>query len=399
MSGRSRARRGTGHQPHALFRTEACRVREGVGCSLERGCVARPAAVRNLCVLGDPEVGGSARLRGTVVRMEIRTEKQLNPVADEVAAITAVVRPILTGILYSLKADVVSEAGGRNGVKLKMLPRLRRPGDGDCGICFEYAVHDAVRRQDPVVVERVYNALAWCNVPGQEVASILFGAEKSGSQQLIDTASELLTSESSLLSGSRGRPVKLKRHIATAAAAFRRPSVRAMLPQSVGGIWKADLFLGSPDAERWVGTSVKINSSMLEGARGLRIGIVPSREGGSDRLRRDDARNLVVCPLPYDASFMEIFYLAWETVQQFLSADARLPAEVALPRVPQRQVARYLADRREFPVLDVVDVLKPLAQPELLETHESAAGLVLIGDTTSDVTTSSVLAPEPASTL
>jgi hypothetical protein len=43
--------------------------------------------------------------------MEIRTERQISSVADEVSAITAVVRPILTGLLYALKADVVAEAG------------------------------------------------------------------------------------------------------------------------------------------------------------------------------------------------------------------------------------------------------------------------------------------------
>jgi hypothetical protein len=32
--------------------------------------------------------------------VQIRSEEQLNPVADEVSAITAVVRPILTGVLY-----------------------------------------------------------------------------------------------------------------------------------------------------------------------------------------------------------------------------------------------------------------------------------------------------------
>src|SRR5664280_497192 len=124
--------------------------------------------------------------------MEIRSEQQLHPVADEVSAITAVVRPILSGILFALKEDVVAEVGGRNQVKLKMLPRLRRPGDGDTGICFEYAAHDAVRREEPRVVERVYDALSTCSVPGQEVGSILFGAEKQGSQQLIDTGAALL---------------------------------------------------------------------------------------------------------------------------------------------------------------------------------------------------------------
>jgi hypothetical protein len=39
-----------------------------------------------------------------------------------------------------------------------MLPRLRRPGDGDIGICFEYAVHDALNQRNPMVVERVAEA-------------------------------------------------------------------------------------------------------------------------------------------------------------------------------------------------------------------------------------------------
>jgi hypothetical protein len=328
--------------------------------------------------------------------MEIRTERQLNVVADEVSAVTAVVAPILVGTLYSLKSDVVTEAGGRENLKLKMLARLRRPGDGDCGICFEYAVHDAMNRDDRSVAERISDALDLCRVPGGTYGSILFGAEKTGSQQLVDTASEKLTKESLLLSGSRGRPVKLLNHLNSIASAFRKPTARAKLPQSISGLWKADLFVGAPDADRWVGTSVKINQSALEGARGLRIGIVPTREGVSDSVRMDDKKNLVVCPLPYDGSFMEVFYLAWEVVQQFLAADAQLPPEVNLPRPAQRQVARYLADRREFPVLSVVEALKPLAQPELLETREAQADLVLAGGTSHTVETTSVIAPQPA---
>ncbi|MBM0275756.1 hypothetical protein [Micromonospora tarensis] len=326
--------------------------------------------------------------------MEIRTEQQLNPVADEVSAVTAVVRPILIGILYSLKADVVEEAGGREGLKLKMLSRLRRPGDGDTGICFEYAAHDAVSRGEASVSERVYDALALCNVPGEEVGSILFGAEKAGSQQLIDTAAALLTDESSLLSGSRGRPVKLKRHLAAASAAFRRKGQGSLLPHSISGLWRADLFLGSPDADRWVGTTVKINPGALQGDRGLRIGIVPANQGKSDKVVRDDKRKLVVCPLPYDGKFVETFYLAWEVVMAFLNADGKLPKDAELPRPAARTVARYLADRREFPVLEVVAALKSLAQPELLKTETSAAGIVISGGTSTQIETASVLAPE-----
>jgi hypothetical protein len=326
--------------------------------------------------------------------MEIRTETQLHPVADEVSAITAVVRPILVGTLYGLKREVAEQLGGYANVKLSLLGRIRRQGDGDCGICYEYAVHDALIRHEPVITERVTDALTGqCNVRGSSPASILFGAEKTGSQQLIDTAKELLTDDSSLLSGARGRPVKLRRHIDAIAAAFRRPNARLALPQSIGGVWKADLFLGYSDTDRWVGTSVKINAQHLEGARGLRIGIVPSREGASDLIYLDNQRNLVVCPLPHDGSFMEVFYKAWGVVQQFLAADSQLPSEVSLPRPAERQVARYLADRRDFSVLQVVDALVPLAQPELLETSERAASVVLTRE--SQIEVGAVIAPLP----
>ena len=326
--------------------------------------------------------------------MEIRSEEQLNPVADEVSAITAVVRPILTGVLYALKADVVAEVGGRENVKLKMLPRLHRKGDGDTGICFEYAVHEAITSGHADVAERVEDALKLCKVKGRS-NSILFGAEKQGSQQLIDTADELLTDDSALLSGSRGRPVKLKRHLTSAASAFRRKGAPSGLPQSVSGLWRADLFLGSAESDYWVGTTVKINPTALTGAKGLRVGIVPAAQGKSDRVRLDEKRNLVVCPVPYDGSFVEAFYLGWEVVTAFMAADAQLPKEVALPRPAARTVARYLADRREFTVLEVVEALATLAQPELLRTQTESAGIVLSGGTSDLVTTGAVVAPIP----
>jgi len=303
-------------------------------------------------------------------------EFQHSPVADEVSAITAVVRPILEGVLYAVKADLVAQLGGYDKVTLEILSRFYRPGDGDCGICFEYAVHDALNRGEASVLERLHEAMIVCNVPGTDTASILFGVEKGGALNLVDTAKEKLTDESRLLAGTRGQPAKLKRHIDSIAAAFRKREARDALPWSMSGLWKADLFIGNTDADRWVGTTVKINQRQLEGARGLRIGVVPAPAGGSDRVRRDNQRNLVVCPLPYDGAFMEVFYEGWGVVRQFIAADAQLPKEVALPRQAERQVARYLAERRKYPVLEVIEALAPLAQPELLETHARDADLV-----------------------
>lgn len=326
--------------------------------------------------------------------MQLRLQFQENLVADEVSAITAAVRPILEGTLYGLKANVVDQVGGYKNCTLEMLARLYRPGDGDCGLCFEYAVHDALNRREPAVMERIHEAAhEYCRVPGDEPSSILFGLEKAGALNLIDTVKERLTEDSRLLAGVRAQPAKLRRHIDSIAAAFRRRSERDALPWSIRGVWKADLFVGYTDSDRWVATTVKINATHLEGARGLRIGIVPMRGGQGDTIRKDEKKNLIICPLPHDGSFMEVFYQAWGVVQQFIAADAKLPREAALPRQADRQVARYLADRRAYSVVEVMEALGPLSQPELLRTEEQEAELVSRREDPQEVETGAVLAP------
>jgi len=325
--------------------------------------------------------------------VKILQEVQQSPVADIYSAHIAIIRPILSGLLYSLKQDVVAEVGGYDNVKLKMLPRLRREGDGDVGICFEYAVHDALRRQHPHITERIYDALTrYCRVPGSQIESILFAAEKSGSLQLIDTAAGILTDDSRILTGAQAQPPKLRQYLHDLARAFRSTTARDLLPSSIRGLWKADLFVGCRDTDRWVGTTVKINPSMLEGAPGLRLGIVPSVQGRFDGIRIDEARNLVVCPVPYDASFMEAFYVSWGIVQQFLSADANVPREVYLPTPLQRQVASDLATRREFNVVDVIEGLRPLAQPHLLNNQARDVNVDIDG---ANMTPDTLISPMP----
>ena len=167
--------------------------------------------------------------------MEIRREVQNNPVADETSALFAVVRPILTGLLYSINKDVVEDSGGFEKVKIRQLARNYRPGDGDIGICFEYAIHNAITELDTIILDRIETALnKFCHINGDSPKSILFGIEKEkeGSLQVIKTAKENLTSESNLLAGSKGRPVKLIIHIDSVASAFRKRIERENLPTS-----------------------------------------------------------------------------------------------------------------------------------------------------------------------
>jgi len=74
---------------------------------------------------------------------------------------------------------------------------------------------------------------------------------------------------------------------------------------------------------------------------------------------------------------MELFFSGWILIQQFLYADAYLPKESALPRPADRQVAKELEIRREFTVVEVLEALDPLVQPELLQTTADDAEVEL----------------------
>lgn len=143
--------------------------------------------------------------------INISQYKQINSVCSEVEALYAVVAPILKGILYSLKRDLVEQVGGYNNITLSLLSRLYKEGDGDCGICFEYAVHDAITNGNPDVLNRIDHALVkYCKIKNGNPTSILFGIEKTGAVQLVDSVEEYLTDDSILLPGSKGQPIKLK---------------------------------------------------------------------------------------------------------------------------------------------------------------------------------------------
>lgn len=56
-------------------------------------------------------------------------------------------------------------------------------------------------------------------------------------------------------------------------------------------------------------------------------------------------------------------------------------------------MARFLEERREYPVLEVIEALKPLEQPELLHTQEQIAYLVSRREQNAPVETGAAVAP------
>lgn len=325
---------------------------------------------------------------GSVGMIQINKYSQNGNVQSEVEALFAVIIPVLNRILYSLNRDIVNKIGGYENITLSLLARLYREGDGDCGICFEYAVHDAIINNNPIILERIDTALTkFCKIKNGEPTSILFGVEKTGAVQLVDSVADHLTNDSYLLTGNVGQPIKLKKHIQGVINAFRKPSEREKLPSSINGLWKADLFVGKTEPDRWIGTTVKINPNQLESARGLRLAVIPCKQGKNDKVYNNETKNLIVCPLPYDQSFMEVFYRGWGIVKQFLNADAHLPKEVLLPYCDDRYVCKELEMRRDFPVLEVIEALNVLKQPNLFTTENKIANIENENDCESKIDT------------
>ncbi len=184
-------------------------------------------------------------------------------------------------------------------------------------------------------------------------SSILFGAEKSGRIHFIDSVKEHLTDNLQLLTGDRKKHIKLKKHIDGFVSAFKKPQDRAKLPDGINGLWKADLFVGNNLTDNWVGTTVKINPSQLESARGLRLGIVPCKQGRNDKIE-------------IYGNFLEGFNI----VKQFILAHGQMPSEMNLPSSLDRLVCKELVSRRKFPILGVIEVLKGMGQPHLMSVED-----------------------------
>lgn len=299
--------------------------------------------------------------------MKILSSVQTAELTDPVRSKISMVIPVLEATLHSLPLDRTKRLGGVEKITLHDLAREFRDGSGDAGICFEYSVHDAIANGNKLIQPLASEVLEdLCRIRG-EAESLLFGPEKDGRIPIHESVDNALTEDAVVYVGNAGRPPKLKRYIPQIINAFRRNEARNRLPRSISGLWKADLFLGNSGLGQWVGTTVKVNADALEGARGLRIGIYPQRNP-KDRPRKDDTLNLIRLPLPYDGAFMEVYYKSFFLTRAFIKADAKVPPPVALPDSEDRLVTSELERRREFPILDVLDVLRGMAQPDLIES-------------------------------
>lgn len=308
--------------------------------------------------------------------------------------ILSFISPILFALLMGLKSEVVQSLNGFDKIRLRELARNYREGDGDCGICFEYSIHSAIRKNDPLIMQRINEALNKCGISGNNTTSILLGFEKNRVLQINDELLSNLTDTSILVTDAFGNKINLLEHISRICTAFRNSNSRRYLPNVINGLWKADLLLGNKDEDLWAAVSVKINPLALVHANGIAIGIIPSRWNRFVTVKTKG--KMVVCPLIYDNGFMQYFYAAWNTVRCFFYADARVPHEHCLYCKEQLQIAEFLASKRDTPVLELVDeIFTQLTHKTIIRPKEKSIITTDIFDTSNIQNTNrSIIVPD-----
>ncbi len=88
---------------------------------------------------------------------------------------------------------------------------------------------------------------------------------------------------------------------------------------------------------------------------------------------------------------MEIFYEGWNIVKQFINANGNMPKEINLCSPLDRLVCKELVSRSKFPILDVIEVIKTMSQPHLLDVTTEDA--VIESNVVLESKVSSIVAP------
>ena len=313
--------------------------------------------------------------------MKLQIDTQIGFVADETRSKFAICSSIIKGFLFSLKRERIERLGGYEKVTLWDIAReTRTESDGDCGICLEYALHDSISQRNPLVWPIVSEALNdFCKIK-DGAHSILFGAEKNNYIDLINSNSHYINPQTRILHGTPGKPVYLERYMEAITKSIYSAPARELLPQSIRGLWRADLFVGSPNTNQWVGTTLKINKDALKGDTGLRLGMYPEKRRG-ERIEYNERLNLIMCPIPYDGHFMEAYYKSYGIMRAIIHSDCNMPPPVLLADSGDRYIADELIKRKNFPALEISQALTVLGQPGLIATAPPTGEIQAVAST------------------
>lgn len=318
--------------------------------------------------------GPSSRVHCLAVA-QITFIQQTAPVDEYGRALYAVSRSILRALLDSLTiedlADLNSPLADVTVRQLAKIARLERDkgmrGDG-----FEWAVHEAVIGGEPRVLEPVSVALKRASprvVSGEPPTSLLFGYERARYLGFLDAVITKAGDDAYLLPEGAGRPYRFGPWVRTAA---KGQAAEAELTERIRHIWKTDLFLSAQGAEKYLAATVKSNFGLLEGGRGLRIGIVPESTSTGHRpgVQYSARHGLWLVTLPDPNGFMGLFNDAYMAVAWAICEIGKQerPHYYTVPSAKGQRVREQLVKYQAAKVVDIEGALDEAAQQHLVST-------------------------------
>lgn len=298
--------------------------------------------------------------------------EQNAPVDDYGRALYAVARSVLRALLDSLSAEDLTDLNtALDTVRMRQLAKVVRldrdkgmKGDG-----FEWAVHEAILGKEPSVIGPISEALqkASPKIKDTEPTSLLFGYERAKYLGFLDAVVTEAGNESYLLPEGQGRPFRFGPWVSIAA---QGADSEARLSERIKKIWKTDLFLSAEDDPRYFATTIKSNFSLLEGGKGLRIGIVPesTHAGNPSGVRYSSQHGLWVVTLADPDGFMGLFGDAYHAVGRAMCTLGKQlpPPYYTKPSAKAQKIQEQLEKYPDAKVVDIIDALNDAAQQQLV---------------------------------
>jgi hypothetical protein len=307
--------------------------------------------------------------------------QQTAPIDEYGRALYAVARSILRALLDSLSQEDLTDLNCPiKQVTMRQLAKVVRldRDKGMRGDGFEWAVHEAITGGEPLVAELVHDGLKRASraIAGARPESVLFGYERAKYLGFLDATIKAAGSQPFLLPDGSGRPYRFDTWVAKAA---KGEAAEAELTDRIKKIWKTDLFLTGSGDERYLAATVKSNYALLEGGRGLKIGIVPESTltGHKPGISYDQKHQLWLVTLADPNGFTGLYNDAYLAVGRAMCTLGKQepPPYYTKPSAKGQRVQLQLEKYPTATVIDIEGALDEAAQQNLVGISTQLVGV------------------------
>jgi len=298
--------------------------------------------------------------------------EQNAPIDEYGRALYAVARSVLRALIDSLSEEDLADLNTPlDKVRMRQLAKVVRldRDKGMRGDGFEWAIHEAVLGGEERVLAPLSVAMrkASSHVKDSQPTSLLFGYERAKYLGFLDAVVDAAGTDSYLLPEGSGRPFRFGPWVQVAA---QGAEAEEQLNDRIKKIWKTDLFLSAQGDPRYFATTVKSNFALLEGGRGLRIGIVPESTdtGNQSGVRYDPALRLWVVTLADPNGFMGLFTDAYHAIGRAMCTLGKQqpPPYYVKPSAKAQRIQEQLEKYPDATAMDIEGALNEAAQQELI---------------------------------